>query len=92
MDDSVELLKEVDRVLTRITIKYPDAWGLIWKHHKHVKNVIDFPEDQKSTPEKTLLKSRDWLIAALVNHPVFDEDFRPVANDITDYFKDRPKI
>lgn len=91
MDDSVNLLKEVDRILTRITIKYPDAWGLIWRQHKHIRFVIDHPEG-KDSPEKTLLKSRNWLIAAMVNHPMFDEDFRPVANDITDYFKDQQKI
>lgn len=92
MTDSVDLLKAVDKVLTRVTIKYPDAWGLIWRQHKHIRHVIDHPEDPKSTPEKTLMKSRDWLVAALVNHPMFDDDFRPVVNDITDYFRDRPKI
>lgn len=92
MADSVDLLRQVDSVLTRTTIKYPDSWGLLWRLHKHIKHILNFPEEHKATAEKTLRKSRDWLTACLVNHPMFDEDFRPVTNEITDYFKDRQKI
>lgn len=92
MNDCVDLLRQVDSVLTRTTIKYPDSWGLFWKLHKHIKHILDFPGDHKASPEKTLKKTRDWLVAALVNHPMFDDDFRPVANEITDYFKDRKAI
>lgn len=91
MSDLVDLLREVDGRMTRVTLKYPEAWGLIWRQHKHVRQAVNRP-DMVDNREKVLRKSRDWMVAALVNHPMFDDDFRPVVNDITDYFKDRKKI
>lgn len=91
MSDLVDLLREVDGRMTRVTLKYPDAWGYIWRQHKHVRQAVNRP-DMVDNREKVLRKSRDWMVAALVNHPMFDDDFRPVVNDITDYFKDRKKI
>lgn len=92
MSDEVDLLKQVDGVLTKVTIKYPDSWELLWRAHKQIKHILDFPEEHKATPGKTLLKVRTWLTAAMVNHPMFDEDFRPMVNEITDYFGDQRRI
>ena len=92
MSDSVELLKLVDKTLTRTTIRYPDSWNLLWRLHKHIRHIINFPEEHKASVEKTLMKTRGWLTAAMVNHPMFDEDFRPLTNEITEYYNDQKKI
>jgi hypothetical protein len=92
MTDREDLLKQVDRVLTRITIKYPESWNVLWRQQKHIQHALAHPEDPKVNQEKTLMKTRGWMTALMVNVPMFDEDFRPLVNEITDYFGDQKKI
>jgi len=90
VSDLENLLDEVDGRMTRVYIRWPETWGIIWRQQKHVRQALNHPE--LVNKEKLLMKTRDWLVAAMVNHPMMDDDFRPVVNDISEYFKDRAKI
>jgi hypothetical protein len=74
------LLDEIDGRLTRITIRYPELKGYIWKQHKHVKSWL-----QKGTVERADLKTLlGWMTALMVNMPDTEEDIHPVLGRLRD--------
>lgn len=77
-----ELFDEIDGRMTRVTIGWPETWGLVWKQQKHVRYALNNPE--KVDEKKIVTDTRGWLIARMVEYPQLDEHFRPIVNKINE--------
>ncbi len=76
----LDLLDEIDGRLTGVTIRWPEAWGLVWSIQKHVRFALY--NDKQVDMKESLDKTRGRMSALIVNHPEFHEYLFPLVEKI----------